>query len=265
MSNTDKYNTGDWNTGNRNTGNRNTGCWNTGDGNTGDGNTGDWNTGDRNAGNRNTGYWNAGDRNTGYCNTDTPKVRMFNHDTDMKFNDSILLRFRAIMSDCPCTHSDYINVNDMSDEEKKNHPEYKSIGGYLKVFEVSRKEKQEWWDERVSDEDKEFIWSLPYFDAAIFEECTGIRVAENCKQNTVCHNLKILSAFADAVLMGYKPFEVRENDRAFQKGDTVRFIAVDKRGNELHHKISTKIYEITYVLSGWGIRNGYVVFGIREV
>ena len=251
----DNGNTGYCNTGSCNTGDLNTGYWNTGNNNTGNNNTGDSNTGSRNTGNRNTGY----------CNTDTPNVRMFNHDTDMKFNDAILLRFRAIMSDYPCTHSEYINVNDMSDEEKKNHPEYKNIGGYLKVFEVSTKEKQEWWDERVSDEDKEFIRSLPYFDATIFEECTGISVVENYRQNTVCHNLKILSAFADDVLMGYKSFEVRENDRDFKKGDTVRFIAVDKRGKELHHKISTKIYEITYVLSGWGIKNGYVVFGIREV
>ena len=174
--NTGDRNTGDCNTGNRNTGNRNTGDWNTGYWNTGNRNTGDWNTGDRN-----TGYWNTGDRNTGYCNTDTPKVRMFNRDTDMEFDDDRLFRFRAIMNDCPCTYSGYINVDDMSDKEKENHPEYKTIGGYIKTFVVTKKDKQIWWDEEVNDEDKEFIRSLPYFDAAIFEECTGIRVYEERK------------------------------------------------------------------------------------
>lgn len=31
------------------------------------------------------------------------------------------------------------------------------------------------------------------------------------------------------------------------------------------HPITDKVYEITYVLNGWGFKNGYVVFGIREV
>ena len=31
------------------------------------------------------------------------------------------------------------------------------------------------------------------------------------------HNLKILDNFAEAVLMGDKKFEIRENDRGFQK------------------------------------------------
>lgn len=134
-------------------------------------NTGDSNTGDSNTGNRNTG-----DRNTGYCNTDTPKVRMFNHDTDMEFGDNRLFRFRTIMSYCPCTYSDYISENNMSDKEKESHPEYKTIGGYIKTFVVTKEDKQRWWDEEVIDADKEFIKSLPYFDADIFEECTEIRV-----------------------------------------------------------------------------------------
>ena len=134
-----------------------------------------------NTGNCNTGNRNTGDRNTGYCNTDTPKVRMFNRDTDMEFDDDRLFRFRAIMNNCPCTYSGYINVDDMSDKEKESHPEYKTIGGYIKTFVVTKKDKQSWWDEEVNDEDKEFIRSLPYFDAAIFEECTGIRVYEERK------------------------------------------------------------------------------------
>ena len=180
-SNTGGWNTGDSNTGNRNTGNSNIGGWNTGDSNTGDSNTGDrntgdWNTGNWNTGDSNTGDWNTGDRNTGYCNTNTPKVRMFNRDTGMEFDDVRLYRFRNIMNCCPCTYSDYIGVGEMSEDEKEKHPECKTIGGYIKTFIVTKEDKQRWWDEVVKDADKEFIKSLPYFDADIFEECTGIRV-----------------------------------------------------------------------------------------
>ena len=33
------------------------------------------------------------------------------------------------------------------------------------------------------------------------------------------HELKILNDFADSVVAGDKTFEIRENDRGFQKGD----------------------------------------------
>lgn len=33
----------------------------------------------------------------------------------------------------------------------------------------------------------------------------------------------------------------------------------------MKHPISYKVYEITYVLNGWGLKDGYVVFEIREV
>ena len=80
------------------------------------------------------------------------------------------------------------------------------------------------------------------------------------------HELKIDVAFADAVVSGDKTFEVRKNDRGFQKGDHVRFQAVeDYWRHPAHHKINSREYEVTYVLSGWGLKDGYVVFGMREV
>ena len=79
------------------------------------------------------------------------------------------------------------------------------------------------------------------------------------------HDLKILESFAGDVFCGYKTFEVRKNDRGFQKGDTVTFTCIDKEGTVIPHGIDTITYEITYVLSGWGIKEGYVVFGIREM
>ena len=78
------------------------------------------------------------------------------------------------------------------------------------------------------------------------------------------HEIKILEDFAQAILNGDKTFEVRENDRGYQKGDRVRFIPVTGKVAPLTSvKIEPFEAVITYVLSGWGIRDGFVVFGIR--
>ena len=40
---------------------------------------------------------------------------------------------------------------------------------------------------------------------------------------TKTHKLKILENFADDVYIGNKNFEIRKNDRGYQKGDTIKF------------------------------------------
>lgn len=80
------------------------------------------------------------------------------------------------------------------------------------------------------------------------------------------HTLKIMESFADAIVTGDKTFEVRENDRGFQRGDIVHFVPLYNVDGckMIHHPIRDIEYEITYVLNGWGIKEGYVVFGIKE-
>ena len=81
------------------------------------------------------------------------------------------------------------------------------------------------------------------------------------------HNIKIRESFAEAVFQGIKTFEVRKNDRGYQKGDFVYFTVLhDSDGLEMtNHPLSKLYYEITYVLNGWGIEDGYVVFGIKRL
>lgn len=79
------------------------------------------------------------------------------------------------------------------------------------------------------------------------------------------HNLTIFNDFADAVVSGDKTFEIRENDRGYQKGDHIKFQAIDKTGLKNQHGINGKLYLITFVMNGWGIKNGYVVLGIKEL
>ncbi len=81
------------------------------------------------------------------------------------------------------------------------------------------------------------------------------------------HELKLEIAFCDAVFSGEKSFEVRSNDRGFQKTDKIKFTAVKSDNHHLlcNHPINGQLFEITYVLSGWGINDGYVVFSIEKV
>lgn len=83
------------------------------------------------------------------------------------------------------------------------------------------------------------------------------------------HELKLNNEFADAVLCGEKNFEIRENDRGFQKGDHVVFHVINPKATfgsfYVDHPLNDKEFEIVYVINGWGLKNGYVVFSIREV
>ena len=98
------------------------------------------------------------------------------------------------------------------------------------------------------------------------------------------HELKIQKQWADAKLAGEKPFEIRKNDRGFQKGDIVRYRVVDPKTGEPwvepgfprvvsnengvgkkygsgRHPIEFCDFLITYVREGAdGLEKGYSVF-----
>jgi Domain of unknown function (DUF3850) len=88
------------------------------------------------------------------------------------------------------------------------------------------------------------------------------------------HILKTWPAYFDAVKRGEMTFEVRRDDRGFQKGD----ILVLQRTNEEYskHQVDTDMdgnvkhelrKRVAYVLTGgqFGIEPGYVVMGLTEV
>lgn len=206
--NTGNWNTGNWNTGNLNTGHRNTGHWNTGDRNTGHCNTGSCNTGHRNTGHRNTGNcntgnwntgnWNTGDQNTGHwnsghCNTGDwntgdcnsgyrnsgvfcnrgreDSIMMFNKDSGMSWDEWFDHPVYDIIADFSL--AEWIGLKDMTEQEKADHPEAETTGGYLKT----REYKEAWrilWDS-LNDEQRGLFKTLPGYDADIFEDITGIR------------------------------------------------------------------------------------------
>lgn len=80
------------------------------------------------------------------------------------------------------------------------------------------------------------------------------------------HEIKLNIEFCDAVLSGEKNFEIRRNDRGYQKGDFVKFLPVSAIGlMPEFHDVSYKKYQITYVLNGYGLKDDWVAFGIKEV
>ena len=101
-----------------------------------------------------------------------PKIKIFDKDSDWTIEDWYRSDARDIMNSCPCTYSDFINESDMTEEEKENHPEYKTIGGYIKTFVATKEDKEKWWND-LSVTDKDIIRALPNFDFDKFRQCVG--------------------------------------------------------------------------------------------
>ena len=91
------------------------------------------------------------------------------------------------------------------------------------------------------------------------------------EESKMTHNIKIKKTFVEPILKGEKTFEIRKNDRGYQKGDRIRFTVVDaslfesQKEQAYRQAIEQRVYEITYVLNGWGLEPDFVAFGIREV
>lgn len=89
----------------------------------------------------------------------------------------------------------------------------------------------------------------------------------------VKHELKTWPDYWHAIERGEKTFEVRRDDRGFQKGDTLVLIRMKKRHGvwvEDRDNYLASRYElcrkVTYVLTGGqlGIEPGYVVMGLKK-
>ena len=170
-------NSGSWNSGYRNSGYRNSGYGNSGYRNSGDWNSGyrnsgDWNSGDGNSGDWNSGYGNSGygnstDRETGIFNTTQGKIRCFNKETDVSWDDINHPDFDEFYL------NKWIPESDMTEEEKKADPNFYVRGGYLKTYTWEEAWANYWRD--TTEEDRQKVLNLPNFDWTIFTEITGIK------------------------------------------------------------------------------------------
>ena len=167
-------NSGNRNSGNRNSGNRNSGDCNSGNRNSGDCNSGNRNSGDCNSGDCNSGDWNKTCFSNGCFNTESPKIYLFNKPSNWNYSDWLNSDARYILMNCPSNVLSWIWEDDMTDEEKEQHPEYLATGGFLKHIEEETG-RQMWWD-GLSDVQKDSVMQLPNFDKDIFKEITGISI-----------------------------------------------------------------------------------------
>ena len=184
--NSGNWNSGDWNSGdcnsgyinsgNRNSGNWNSGNRNSGDWNSGNRNSGDWNSGRGNSGSRNSGNWNSGDWNSGNCNsgffcTNSPKLRLFNKETDFTMEEFMKTEWYAVLTSGKFNLTKWRTY---TDEEKAQDERKRLIGGEL--ITIPYKEACANWWASLSEKDKAIIKTIPNFDANIFAEITGIDV-----------------------------------------------------------------------------------------
>jgi len=162
-----------------NSGNRNSGDWNSGNRNSGDWNSGNRNSGNWNSGNRNSGDWNSGDWNNtnfsnGCFNTVEPTIHLFNKPSSWTYRDWLNSEARYLMNQIQGDILEWVYLSDMTDEEKAEHPEAETTGGYLK--ELDNSECAVIWWRSLNQRQKNVIMAIPNFDKAIFKEITGIDV-----------------------------------------------------------------------------------------
>ena len=194
--NSNSYNSGNWNTGRNNSKDRNSGSYNdgyynsglcnygdsnSGNDNVGSLNSGNWNIGYGNSGKLNTGNWNCGDFNkasgtVGCFNTHDRQLFFFDKPTNLTFEQWRCSAAYCLLTRIELKPTIWIPLGDMTDEEKKKHPEAYITNGYLKIRD-SNDRFIEWWN-NLTDEEKNIIKSIPNFDPDKFFEITGIRVED---------------------------------------------------------------------------------------
>lgn len=78
-----------------------------------------------------------------------------------------------------------------------------------------------------------------------------------------------MEQFADAIVDGRRTFDVRSAANGIQVGDNVKYYAQRHTNKDyaqnIDHDINDLTYEVTYVLSGWGVDPNHVIFAIREI
>lgn len=81
------------------------------------------------------------------------------------------------------------------------------------------------------------------------------------------HEIKLSEQYAQAVMDGEKTFEIRYNDRGYQKGDKIKFNVIENTPfkSEVNYKYQLPEYEITYVHSGLGMADNYVALAIKAL
>ncbi len=81
------------------------------------------------------------------------------------------------------------------------------------------------------------------------------------------HNLKIKQCYLMHILDGTKTFEVRENDRDFQVGDTINFLPIIDDDYDVYENFNAiPKYLIKYILSDFhGLQKNFICMAITPL
>lgn len=83
-------------------------------------------------------------------------------------------------------------------------------------------------------------------------------------------NLELKECDANAIAQKDKLFDIRCNNLGYQKGDRIKYTVIENE-SLLHpweieeHPLNDILFEITYVSNNYGLKDNYVVLGIREI
>lgn len=89
------------------------------------------------------------------------------------------------------------------------------------------------------------------------------------------HEIKIDPKYLIRIIEEEKMFEVRINDRDYQVGDIIKFLPVENKETNFNSdnklnvnsiiKMKIPFYKITYIHSGLGMKDGYVIWSIKPL
>lgn len=87
---------------------------------------------------------------------------------------------------------------------------------------------------------------------------------------SVIHQVKCWPAYFQRVVSGEKPFEIRRDDRGYQRGDILLLAEWDPEGSPMgagRYTGAEHRAEITWILTGgqFGLEPGYVAMGLRPL
>ena len=128
---------------------------------------GDRNSGNCNSGDWNSGNWNSGNSNSGYFNVDSPLVRIFGKETDVKKED---IDFPSWLY---FGLTQWVSHDTATDKEKKEHKnEIEISGGFLKTLTYKEAFRLAW--RKVEFSERKKLFSLPNWNNEIFMQISGI-------------------------------------------------------------------------------------------
>lgn len=79
------------------------------------------------------------------------------------------------------------------------------------------------------------------------------------------HEINLEQFYLEALLDGSMAFVVWMNERGYQKGDILVFHNERTCQNDLSHTNGLMRFAVTYVHSGYGVKDGFVVMGVKQI